>query len=71
MTKHSIGEFLTGLSANDTIAVATDIMLYGNAFVESIDGDTKRRIPFSEWPAIILRHRARPIDDGTPGGKLN
>lgn len=71
MTKHSISEFLTGLSAPDMMAAYTDILLYGNAFAESIDGENKRRLPPSEWPAVIARHNARPIDDASPGGKLN
>lgn len=71
MTKHSIEEFVTGLSPQEQNAVCSDILLYGNAFVESIDADTKRRVPVHEWPDIIARHGARPIEDGTPGGKLN
>lgn len=59
---NNIGEFLNGLSAVDTIAVAMDIALYGNAFTSD-----KKRIPPEEWPAIVERHNARPISDGVKG----
>lgn len=61
-----LNEFLTGLSAADTTAVGRDIFLFGNAFVERKNGK-KRRVPVHEWPAIVEKHKARPLSDGVPG----
>jgi hypothetical protein len=57
----SVGEFLTGLSHADVMAVADDIKLYGNAFAETVNGK-KRRIPPREWEGIIVRHELKRHD---------
>lgn len=56
---YGLGEFLAGLSPEDTLAVGTDIHLYGNAFAETINGK-KRRIPLSEWPKIVPLKPVKP-----------
>lgn len=50
----SIGDFLTGLDAENTAAVANDIRLYGNAFVEVVDGKKRRVSPHE------VRRRNKP-----------
>lgn len=47
----TLGDFLTGLDGHDTVAVGNDITLFGNAFVEVVDGK-KRRLAPREWPAV-------------------
>lgn len=52
MTVHSLQDFLTGLDFADTMRVSRDIALYGNAFVEVVDGN-KRRVTPNDWPNRI------------------
>jgi hypothetical protein len=45
-------DLVSGLGHEESLAVANDIWLYGNAFVETVDGK-KRRLPPSEWPETV------------------